>query len=223
MWLPDVMTSTPWANRLSPISRVIPLPPAEFSPLTMTKSMAWQRHQRRQPDAHEIAAGASDDVADKEQFHARRVDSMGTARPRAAAIGQLRQRDAQLAVGQRGADAAALEGAAHAHRTGKASGAPLDQVIAAGPGSRPGHPFLAGNQHDDPLMQHAQRRGGDPRHIQQDFDGFVGFDDVERRHAVAGGRAPAAGSLRPAPGAGAGRPRSGRPAPPSAAQKATPS
>ena len=169
------------------------------------------RHQRRQPHADQIAAGAPDDVADKQQLHARRVDSMGTDRPvprRSASFGSV---IAQLAVGQRGADPAALEGAADAHRAGKAPGAALDQVIAAGAGARAGHPFLAGNQHDRPLHQDPQRRGGDAGHVEQDFDGFVGFDDVERRHAVAGGRAAAAPRRRPAPGAGGGRPRSGRP------------
>src|SRR4051794_27173172 len=39
MWLPDVMTSTPAANRAFAVDSVNPAPPAMFSPFATTKSM----------------------------------------------------------------------------------------------------------------------------------------------------------------------------------------
>src|SRR5450755_3951727 len=39
MWLPDVITSTPAANRALAVDSVRPIPPARFSPLAVTKSI----------------------------------------------------------------------------------------------------------------------------------------------------------------------------------------
>src|SRR5713101_5508199 len=41
MWLPVVITSMPSSKRSSASAPVIPNPPAEFSPLAITRSMAW--------------------------------------------------------------------------------------------------------------------------------------------------------------------------------------
>src|SRR5438105_2887517 len=42
-WLPDVMMSTPALNRSSAVCGVSPLPPAAFSPLAITRSIARSR------------------------------------------------------------------------------------------------------------------------------------------------------------------------------------
>src|SRR5258708_7910080 len=43
MWLPPVRTSIPAAKRPDAESRVRPKPPAAFSPLQTTRSIAWRR------------------------------------------------------------------------------------------------------------------------------------------------------------------------------------
>ena len=68
-WSPLVMTSTP-AEKISPaVLGVMPEPPAEFSPLAMTKSSACCFAEFGQEFLDRAPAGLAHDVADEEQFH----------------------------------------------------------------------------------------------------------------------------------------------------------
>ena len=68
-WSPVVMTSTP-AEKISPaVLGVMPEPPAEFSPLAMTKSSACCCRSLGKEFRHRAPARLSHDVADEEQFH----------------------------------------------------------------------------------------------------------------------------------------------------------
>src|SRR5262245_3851376 len=46
MWLPEVITSTPWSRRPRAMAGVTPKPPAAFSTLTTARSAAWSRRSR---------------------------------------------------------------------------------------------------------------------------------------------------------------------------------
>src|SRR5579862_1647632 len=54
MWLPEVITSTPAANRSLAVDSVRPIPPARFSPLAVTKSIP--RDPRRSPRSASTAS-----------------------------------------------------------------------------------------------------------------------------------------------------------------------
>ena len=100
--VPDVVARRssrrrPSSSSWSPISRVMPKPAAAFSALAMTRSTLMVVDERRQAAAHELAARAADDVADEEDAHQCAVDRYAESEL-AAALGDLRQRDAQLAV-----------------------------------------------------------------------------------------------------------------------------
>ena len=126
----------------------------------------------------------------KSSFIARRVDSMGImdqarARGGRASFGSVMRSSPPTSVAR---DAAAVEGARDAHRAGEAARAALDEVIAAG-ARRPGQSahFSPAIRTTSPLSRTRtdvrRRRRAGPCRIS---DGLVGFEDVERRHAVAG-------------------------------------
>ena len=64
-------------------SRVMPAPPAAFSPLAITRSALRDARQRAHVPADQIAAGTADNVAEEEQFHPRDDGgvSIGTIKP----------------------------------------------------------------------------------------------------------------------------------------------
>ena len=68
-WSPVVMTSTPAEKISSAVLGVMPEPPAEFSPLAMTKSSACCSPQFGQKFRDRAPARLSHDVADEKQFH----------------------------------------------------------------------------------------------------------------------------------------------------------
>ena len=68
-WSPLVMTSTPAEKISSAVLGVMPEPPAEFSPLAMTKSSACCSRSLGQEFLDRVASGLAHDVADEEQFH----------------------------------------------------------------------------------------------------------------------------------------------------------
>ncbi len=82
MWLPDVITSTPAASRLSAVDAVRPIPPATFSPLAVTKSMPAFLAELAQDRLHGDPAGLADQVPDHQ-------DPAGTRRPRDVAVGRI--------------------------------------------------------------------------------------------------------------------------------------
>ena len=53
------------------MSFVMPKPAAAFSALAITRSTPWCSTSAAQPLAHQLAAGAADDVADEQDVHAR--------------------------------------------------------------------------------------------------------------------------------------------------------
>ncbi len=68
-WLPVVMQSMPRANISSAMARVMPKPPAAFSPLTIDEIGLEGLSQPRQFCCDNIAPGAPDDVADEKNMH----------------------------------------------------------------------------------------------------------------------------------------------------------
>ncbi len=67
------MTSTPAENSSPAIGGVMPLPPAEFSPLAMTKSSACSFAQARQNGFDGLASGFAHDVANEQNFHGKNL------------------------------------------------------------------------------------------------------------------------------------------------------
>ena len=82
MWLPDVMTSTPFASRDSAVDGVRPMPPATFSPLAVTKSMPRSSRRLGQQRLDGGPAGLADEVADHQ-------DAAGAGRARRVAVGRV--------------------------------------------------------------------------------------------------------------------------------------
>ena len=70
-WLPSVSTSAPAANSACPMSGVRPKPWLAFSALTTARSTREPGAQPRQGRDHRLAAGAADDVAEKQDAQRR--------------------------------------------------------------------------------------------------------------------------------------------------------
>src|ERR1019366_3497954 len=136
---------------MSPMKRILIM--ADGSGLMAQDS--WLTEHRRthhQPDAISHEPLAIDSNAD---------------RP-AAPLGDLRDRDTQLAVDQPGARLRHVARGRQADDAGKAAVAALDEMKARF-APRPPRRFLAGNQDAVTLADQAERVGRDPRQVHRDL------------------------------------------------------
>ena len=105
----------------------------------------------------------------------------------AAAVHNLRQRDAELAVGQLGAAAARVARAQHPDRSHKTAELTLNETERRF-GTRTARGFFPQDQHRIAPGEHANGRGVDTRHVDHDLDGIIALVNVDRGHAFANQR-----------------------------------
>ncbi len=112
---------------------------------------------------------------------------IGDGNRTAAAVGNLRQRDAQFAVAQRRGGPGRVDGDVDADGAGEAAEVALDQMEARR-ALRPrlGPVLLAGDD-DHTGRDHDSEIGGrDARDVEHQLEGVVGLEDVEEGQAFAG-------------------------------------
>ncbi len=154
-------------------SRVMPAPPAAFSPLAITRSASDRDAQGAHVAPDQIAARAADDVAEKQQLHPRDGVSIGmiSPAPRRSVMRGSTTRSSPLARRARACapSMAALILTARAKRPKSRS----TRWKLAGPRFvRSGRSFFADDQHHAGLEQDADRIRGDAGKVEHDLPVF---------------------------------------------------
>src|SRR5471032_1648837 len=183
----------------------MPKPAAEFSALAITRSIRWKstipassRRTSSRPGLPTISPmnriRTLSAYMEAGSLWTRRGG--GSERPAlhdgdrngvAAALGDLGDRDPQLAVGKPGACVRRVARAAETDHARKTAVSALHEMKAR-LGPRPARGLLAGNQQAVAFGDHADGGRIDAGEVHGDLESVIRFVDVERRRALAGQR-----------------------------------
>src|SRR5687768_16558482 len=164
------------------MSPVTPKPAAEFSTLAMTKS-SWRCSTSAGTARRTISRPGLPKMSPMNRIR-KSVDPDRDTNLGPAPLGDARQDDAKLAGGERSGGGAGVIRGGHAHRAGEAAERPLGEMegriaMVAASGRLPSRDdeHVARERHLDVV-------GGDARNVHHDFQGGLGFDDIDRRRAL---------------------------------------
>src|SRR3954451_19331357 len=167
----------------------MPKPAAEFSALAITRSMRWKSTMPARPRRTRSRPGLPT-ISPMKRIRTVTAYSVRLSADRdrdgaVAAVGKLRNRDAQLAFDEARARLRRVARASEPDDPREAAVAALNEMKA---GLAPGSPrdFFTGDQHRIALADDPHGGGINPWEIDGDLERVVGLVHVERRGAFAG-------------------------------------